>query len=206
VRTRFAAAAVVHSVLGLLLGAFAVLHGVQNYPAVKHSDAWTLHAAETALGFTFGVVVLCAIALHAILGLARWLRHRSDVKREGMTRDWGLTFQLVSGLCALGFIAYHVVQLWPSGAGSHASIREPYARMWNQLGTPIPLVVYVTGITAVAFHLGHGIARLLARTRSFIPGVVARAVGGVLGLVLLVLFVQIVARFALGEALIPALS
>jgi uncharacterized membrane protein required for colicin V production len=82
-------------------------------------------------------------------------------------------------------------------------VREPYARLWSELGHPVALVVYVTGICALAFHLGHGLARLIARK---LPALIGRAIGSVFGFLLLLVFAQLVARFALGEALIPALS
>lgn len=198
--------AVLHTALGLLLGVFVVFHAVQNYPAVTHADAWTERALETSLGFTFGLIVLGAVIPHAILGFASFLRYRAAVARSLVAPDWGVRYQLVTGLVVMAFIAFHVMQLWPSGGGMHASVRDPYARLWNELGRPLPLAIYVVGVTAVAFHLGHGFARVLGRGRSIIPGIVARIAGGLLGFILLLLFVQIVARFALGEALIPALS
>jgi succinate dehydrogenase/fumarate reductase cytochrome b subunit len=195
-----------HSVLGLALLAFAIFHAYQNYPALAHEEAWVARAVRTALGFWFGIGVLAAMLVHGVLGLAGWVRHRSEVARGEAAPDWGIRFQVVTGSLVLAFIAYHVVQLWPSGSGPHSSIREPYARLWSNLGHPVPLVVYIAGVSAFAFHVGHGLARFTARALRVLPSFVGRAVGGVLGFVLLLVFAQLVARFALGEALIPALS
>jgi succinate dehydrogenase/fumarate reductase cytochrome b subunit len=198
-------AGTLHSALGLALLAFAVFHAYQNYPALDHEDAWVERALHTAVGFGFGISVLAAMLAHGLLGIASWVGHRREVSR-GAPRDWGLTFQLVTGVLVLGFIGYHVVQLWPSGSGMHSSIREPYARMWVELGKPLSLVVYVVGVSAFGFHLGHGLSRFISRGLRMLPTFVARALGSVVGFVLLLVFAQLVARFALGEALIPALS
>jgi hypothetical protein len=195
-----------HTALGLALLGYAIFHAYQNYPALIHEDAWVDRALTTAVGFGLGIAVLVAILAHGALGLASWIRHRRQVARGETTRDWGLTFQLVTGALVLGFVAFHVLQLWPSGAGTHSSIREPYARLWSELGHPVSLVVYVAGVSAFAFHLGHGLARLITRAVRVLPSFVGRALGSVLGFVLLLVFAQLVARFALGEALIPALS
>jgi len=194
---------VLHSALGLALLGFAVFHAYQNYPALDHESAWVDRALTSAVSFSFGIAVLAAIVVHGLLGIGGWLRHRGEVARGETTRDWGLTFQVVTGTLVLGFLAYHVLQLWPSGAGTHSSVREPYARLWTELGRPAALVIYVAGVCAFAFHLGHGLARFIARK---LPNFVGRAIGGVFGFVLLLVFAQLVARFALGEALIPALS
>jgi succinate dehydrogenase hydrophobic anchor subunit len=195
-----------HTALGLALIAFAAFHAYQNYPAIDHEEAWVDRALTTGLSFGLGLAVLIAIGLHALLGLASWIRHRIAVSRGAEPRDWSINFQLLTGALVFGFVAFHVWQLWPSGAGTHSSVREPYARLWTQLGHPMPLVIYVAGVSALAFHLGNGLARVVARASRVLPSFVGRALGSVFGLVLLFVFVQLVARFALGEALIPALS
>jgi succinate dehydrogenase/fumarate reductase cytochrome b subunit len=197
---------VLHTALGVLLGVFALFHGYQNYPALEHADAWLDRALRMPMSFGFGIAVLIAIGAHGLLGFHRWFQRRRAVERGEAERDWGAAFQLLSGVLLLGFVAFHVLQVWPSGSGSQSSLREPYARLWRDLGRPLYLVIYVLGITALAFHVGHGMTRALGRVRALLPDVVARAVGGALGLVLLIVFAQLVARFALGEALIPALS
>ena len=198
--------AVLHTALGVLLSLFALFHAYQNYPALEHPDAWLDRALRMPMTFGLGMAVVGAIGLHGVLGFVRWFQRRQAVARGEAERDWGSTFQAVTGALVLGFVAFHVLQLWPSGPGTQSSVREPYARLWRELGHPFALVIYVAGVTALAFHVGHGLSRALARARIMLPNVVARAVGGALGLVLLIVFAQLVARFALGEALIPALS
>jgi succinate dehydrogenase/fumarate reductase cytochrome b subunit len=193
---------VIHSTLGLLLAGFAFFHAAQNYPAVGAAGAWVERALEHSLGGALSlVIVLGTLGLHAALGLRSYLRQR----RSGLPSDAGLTFQLFTGALIGGFVAYHVIALWPSG-GASSSVREPYARLWHRLGEPMILSVYVVGISALAFHFGHGLLRLLGRGSFSGARPLGRALGGVLGFVLLFVFVQIVAHFALGEALVPALS
>jgi succinate dehydrogenase/fumarate reductase cytochrome b subunit len=196
----------VHSGLGLLVAGFAFFHAFQNYPALRGSEAWVDRMHSSALGWMFGWIVIAAIGAHALLGLVAVVRARSAVAHDPAARDRGLGFQFVTGLFVLGFVAYHVIQLWPGPAGAHASVREPYARLWSGLGEPVAIVVYSAGVSALGFHFGHGLYRMLARIDGRGAPIVGRALGSVLGFVLLFVFVQIMARFALGEALIPALS
>ena len=205
-RSWTSASRALHTTLGLALIAFAGFHAYQNYPALKHEEAWVQRAIAMPVTFVFGIGVLVAIVLHGLLGVVSWARHRVQVARGETTRDWGITFQLVTGGIVLAFVAYHVFQLWPSGSGTHSSVREPYARLWTQLGHFLPLTIYIAGVSALGFHLGHGLTRVLTRARNKLPPFVGRALGSALGLVLLFVFAQLVARFALGEALIPALS
>lgn len=198
--------ALLHSALGVLLSCFILFHAYQNYPALDRPDAWVDRAFTTPISFGLGLAILGVFISHGMLGVVRWWQQRSAATRGEKPRDWGSTFQLVTGALVLVFVASHVLQLWPSGAGTHASVREPYARLWQDLGHPVYLALYVLGVTALAFHAGHGFARLLSRSRVRVPTPVARALGGALGLAVLFVFVQLVARFALGEALIPALS
>lgn len=191
----------IHTALGLALGGYAFLHAVQNYPALATNDAWVDGALGRSLGPWLAIFVLAAAALHAALGLRSYLHKRAS----GAARDAGLTFQLVTGALILAFVSYHVIQLWPA-TGAHTSVRDPYARLWHRLGEPLALSAYVVGASALGFHFGHGVLRLLARASFTGARPLGRAVGGVLGFVLLFVFVQLVAHFALGEALIPALS
>lgn len=192
----------IHSALGLSLGGYAFFHAIQNYPALSADDAWVASALGRSLGPGLAIVVLAVAGLHAALGIRSYVRHR----KSGAERDAGLTFQLVTGALILAFVSYHVIQLWPTGGGAHASVRDPYARLWHHLGRPLELVAYVIGASAVGFHFGHGLLRLLARASFTGARPLGRAIGGVLGFVLLFVFVQLVAHFALGEPLIPALS
>jgi succinate dehydrogenase hydrophobic anchor subunit len=193
---------VIHTTLGLVLGGYAFSHAIQNYPALAANGTWVDHALGRPLGRGLAIGVLIALALHGMLGVRSYLRHRTS----GVPRDPGMTFQLLTGALILAFVTYHVIQLWPGDAGAHTSVREPYARLWHRLGDPLALGVYVVGASALGFHFGHGLLRLLARASFTGARPLGRAVGGVLGFVLLFVFVQLVAHFALGEALIPALS
>ncbi|HKU44909.1 MAG TPA: hypothetical protein VJR89_42410, partial [Polyangiales bacterium] len=190
---------------GLLLSCFIIFHAYQNHPALEHADAWLDRALAAPISFGLGLAIVGVFVAHGALGVVRWSQRRAAAARGESPRDWGSTFQLLTGALVLTFLTLHVLQLWPSGAGTHASVREPYARLWHDLGRPLYLVSYVVGVTALAFHAGHGLARLLSGSRIRVPVVVARVLGGALGLVLLFVLAQLVARFALGEALLPAL-
>ena len=117
------------------------------------------------------------------------------------------TVQAVTGALVLAFMAFHVLQVWAGATGPHASPRAAYASLVRTLGRPLELAIYLVGVTAVCFHLAHGLSRAvvtfgMART----PRCGAPRVGterprsaSRCGWLLL----QLLGQFALGEPLIP---
>jgi succinate dehydrogenase hydrophobic anchor subunit len=136
------------------------------------------------------------------LGLARVWRSRSSPAAASGGRA---RFQALTGAVLLVFLVYHLCHVWPAASGAaHATLADGYERLWQLLGRPLSLLLYVLGSGALAFHLAHGWTRSLedhvsaARVRMAL-----RYVAGAAGLVLFVLYMQLVGRFALGEAAVP---
>lgn len=193
------------SLLGVFpLAAFLVLHLVQVFSAFDGRVAWVASQAGAAPGAALGGGLLLALLLHGWLGVLRW-RARPAVGSE--PGDRGLArVQLVTGVIAAAFIAYHVWQLWPEPPGPHVDPARSYDRLHDTLGSWPQLVAYVLGITALCFHLGHGLSRLpfswgAEPTRGRIMR--ARLAGGLLGLVLWFAALQVVGYFATGEGVWP---
>jgi succinate dehydrogenase / fumarate reductase cytochrome b subunit len=189
--------------IGLVpLSLFAVFHLWQNWAALESREAWFERARTHALGIGWAVFVLGLLALHAVLGLARVRRRRSSPAATSGGRS---RFAALTGVVLSVFLVYHVVHVWPAASGAaHATLADGYGRLWQLLGRPLPLVLYVLGSGALAFHLAHGWARSLEEHVSAAAlRVAVRYVAGAAGLALFVLYMQLVGRFALGEAAVP---
>lgn len=198
-----------HSLLGLLaLGAFLVQHLLYLWPALDGPGAWV--AAHPTLQSRIGVAVTVLVLMlaHAVLGVRR-MRARAD----GAARvELGLArLQLVTGIVALLFVAYHVLKMWAHvdvDMGPHAAPYDDYATLWRELGHPLELAIHLVGVTATCFHLGHGLSRApetWGSVRSGEPArrrLIARLAGGLVGALLWLGYLQVLGHFALGEPLL----
>ena len=191
------------------LSLFAVYHLWQNWPALEGREAWTARAHPSALGRGLGISVLALLAVHAAVGVVRWARQRGTAPSQAPGQDAAhgagrARFQVVTGALLLVFVVYHVLQVWPAGASAaHAAAYDGYELMWQRMGRPLHLLCYVLGTAALAFHLGHGWARSFEAKPGHGVRMSVRYVAGIAGLLLFVLYIQLVGRFALGEAVVP---
>lgn len=195
----------VHSLLGVVpLSAFVLLHAYGQWPALDGREAWTDDAVHTALSGWLLALVLLAFAAHAVLGVLRLRREPSPA--SDLRGPPGLrVLQAATGIAALGFVLYHVVSLGVLDGGPHMGMRAPYARLWNDLGRPRELAIYLIGVAAVCLHLGHGLSRAavswrLARSERALFW--WRMGSGAFGMALFCLFVQVLSHFAIGTALV----
>lgn len=192
----------VQSLLGVLpLGSYLVFHLVDQWPALSGREVWVEHAARHPPRMWLLALLVAAAAVHAVLGVARLVQ--ADGERSAR-RLRGL--QALTGLLLLGFVAYHVAQVWAPGVGAHTSPRDAYDCLWRLAGEPLSLSIYLVGITAAWFHFAHGLSRAaftwgLAVSPRGIMG--ARVLAGALGFVFWLLSLQLLAHFALGTSLVP---
>lgn len=196
----------VHSLLGVVpLSAFVLLHAYGQWPAIDGREAWTQDAVHTAISGWLLALVLLTFVAHAVLGVLR-LRREPQPAAGDLRGPPGLrALQAATGIAAFGFVLYHVVSLGVLDGGPHAGVRAPYARLWNDLGRPRELAIYLIGMAAVCLHLGHGLSRAavswrLARSERAL--LLWRVAGGAFGLGLFCLFVQVLSHFAIGTALV----
>lgn len=201
----------IHSLLGvLLLGGFLVHHLLSLGPVTGGAGAWLIAHPEAGSGGGLTAVVVVVLLLHGALGIARRRRAPAD----GATGAGLGRLQLVTGLLALLFVLYHLGQVWAhvttGDRPAHAAAYDSYAALWRTLGSPLDLGIYIVGISALCFHLGHGLARLpatwglsLGFSATAHRDLLARVFGGLIGIALWLGFLQILGHFALGEPLLP---
>ena len=193
----------VHALLGLIpLGGYLAYHVYGTWPVLHSRELWVMeHRTRPSMALVI-TLVLVPLLLHAVLGLFRLLR-TADAPLNGPR---GLrVLQAVTGLLALGFVALHVSAMWAASEGPHADARAAYQALFHAAGRPQVWVPYLIGITALCFHVGHGIARAavslrLARTPKSVFGF--RTFGFALGAVLWALLLQLLAQFAIGQPLL----
>jgi hypothetical protein len=196
-----------HSLLGVVpLFAFVLLHVHGQWPALSGREAWADDAVHRALSGWLLALVLLAFLAHAALGARRFVREAPPAAGDLRGPPAMRGVQAGSGLVVLCFAIYHLVTLGVFDGGAHAGVRTPYARLWNGLGRPAELAIYLVGIAAVCLHLGHGLSRAAVTfrlVRSARALLLWRVVCGAIALAVFWLMLQLLAHFALGGALLP---
>lgn len=193
-----------HAVLGVgLLGGFLLYHLVRLWPALEGREAWVAANTDRGAHRTVAIGVLVLLLVHGVLGVMRVRR----VSGSRLTRDErGLrAIQLGSGALVFAFVAYHVTTLWGLDAYPHGSGRALYALLWDTLGQPMQLGVYLLGVSLACFHFGHGLGRAVLAVGPTLPSptrrLLVRVAAGVVGFALWALWLQVLAHFAIGQTL-----
>jgi succinate dehydrogenase hydrophobic anchor subunit len=162
-------------------------------------DAWLERAQRHGVGRVLGGLVVAGFVVHAGIGLYRFLRV-PDARVERGQR-W---FQLVTGLTIAGFTLYHLSHVWPRPDGSVATLERSHERLWELLGQPGVLVIYVLGCGALAGHAAHALAMWLEPYFPQRARLALRLVTGLSGFVLFTLYLQLISQYAAGEPMLPS--
>jgi succinate dehydrogenase / fumarate reductase, cytochrome b subunit len=193
----------VQTLLGVIpLGLYLVWHLIDQWPATVDREVWVEHAEPGLHGVAFMLLVLATFGVHGVLGVLRsWREPNRTPGARGLR-----AVQAGTGILVLGFLCYHVPQMWSPGVGPHTSARDVYATLWQSAGRPLDLAIYVLGISAVCFHFAHGLSRaaVTLRLAESPRGVLLWRFGaGLLGTGLWLGMLQLLAHFALGQGLFP---
>ncbi len=192
----------VHALLGVgPLAIYLAFHARELWSVLAGREVWTDRALH---GFSHGALfalVLLPLCAHAVLGWLRLWRMRGE-----RTPDRGLRLvQAMTGGAALLFVVYHLSHVWNPGDGPHRGLLSGYGKLFELLGQPLHLGIYLVGISALCFHFGHGLSRAattLGLARSPKAVLAARLIAGALAFALWGAFLQVLAHFALGEPLL----
>ena len=182
-----------HTGLGVVLGVYVCLHAFRELAALDSREAWLERGQRVGLGPGLGLVVVALFVAYAFFRVRSWRQ-----SERGLVDN----FQLVTGALVGAFLVGHLLQVAPfallTGSRAYTNALDPYDRLWTGLGQPAALLAYIVGATALAFHFGTGLVlRAPSRPRAL------RYVAGLGGLLLWLAYLQVVARFAIGEGLIP---
>ncbi|MBI2345376.1 MAG: succinate dehydrogenase [Deltaproteobacteria bacterium] len=153
-----------HSLLGLApIGVFLLEHFWSNShvfhgPAAYDKMVADLWAMPLLIWLEVGLIFL-PILFHVALGLVITYTAANNFIQYGYYRNWMYFFQRVTGILALGFVAYHV---WTTRvAVAMADRLITFRDMQVQLQPAWAQWVYGIGIVAVCFHFANGIATSL---------------------------------------------
>lgn len=194
----------VHSLVGLFpLGLFLPFHLWVNWAALSGREGWLDRGR--ALGPAFQVVIGLAFGLCLIAHLWLWPRGE-DPRPQALLGSVALrTIQRMTGVAFLLFLGYHVYQVLPARLNPDLFAAGAYGILWDDLGEPLTLGMYIVGVSALCFHFAHGLCRAAVTWRMVSRPSSATALGYVAGLVgftLWALFLQIISHFATGQRLI----
>lgn len=196
------------SLTGVLpLGAYVLFHLVETGAAGGGRRAF----ADRLTGDEGGVIalvletvlVLVPLAVHAILGL--WFVARgqsSDPAGYGSPalRAW----QRGTGVLLVAFLLFHLGDTWLAKLGGMDG-SALYDHLRSTAGRPLYLVVYVVGITCLAFHLALGLGAFavtwgIARTDGARRA--ARGLGALLAAAVWLVSLNTLSHFAVGQPLL----
>ena len=196
-----------HALLGIVpLGLFLAYHLERLWPAVEGRDAWLERTGIDPSGRALVALVLASLAAHAVLGGVRSWRARMAPHDRSQSAQRLRILQAVTGTMVLCFVGYHLRQVWNPGPAPERGALVVYGVLWRELGRPIDVGIYVVGVSAVAFHFGHGLSRVpetFGLNRSARTLLWSRLIAGGLGFALWAALLQVLARFALGQSVVP---
>jgi succinate dehydrogenase/fumarate reductase cytochrome b subunit len=178
--------------------AYSIYHLWAQWPALYGREAWLERAQRHGLGRGLGMLVIGSFLLHAGLGLYRSLS-APDTRLERGRR----LFHLATGVTIAGFTIYHLTQVWPRPDGSVATLERSHERLWELLGQPSVLAIYVLGCGALAGHAAHALAMWLEPHLPQRAQLTLRIVAGLSGFVLFTLYMQLIGQYAAGEPMLP---
>ncbi len=152
------------------------------------------------MGLAIGLAVAVSLSVHVLSCL-----RRGDPTEKGLLGSGALRWvQRITGAVVLLFVGFHVHQIWSPKLGADVVALGTYEVLQSALGSPLPLVVYVVGISCLYFHLAHGVCRASVTWRlvSTARGMrTVRYAAGCFGALLWGLTLQVVATFSIGQGL-----
>ncbi|RLB54194.1 MAG: hypothetical protein DRJ42_09825 [Deltaproteobacteria bacterium] len=203
----------IHSFTGVFpLSAYLLLHVYETSSAASGRAAFIdgLHGRVLALEV---LLVLLPLVVHALLGLSLWARPSSPPSSPdpaAALRPYQSaafrTIQRVTGVVVLAFLILHLghtLALGAAGLGPGAI----YDRLRADLGTPLYLGTYVTGIAAMSVHLGTGLPAAVRRfgfAASDTAFLRARMIAGAVALIVFAVSINSLGHFAVGASFFGA--
>ncbi len=151
---------------GVLLYGFVFVHMVGNFQLYSGPEKLN-HYAEflqntKPLLWTFRVVILAAVLLHAILAVMLWLRKRAArpvgyVNQKFVTGSLTSRTMIWSGPLIGLFVVYHILN-FTTGTfpPPHFDRHNVYNNIVYGFQVPGASIAYILGMVALGFHLYHG--------------------------------------------------
>ena len=193
----------VHSATGLFpLGAYLLFHAWEQWPVRDSRDALFARLSSSHNALIEAAVVLLPLAVHAVLGIRLYVS-RPNAEGDGYVSPAFRSLQAVTGLVAIAFVVLHLLGGFLPRVSEPNPIGAAFMGIRGQVESIPGLVLYVIGLAAVCTHFGQGLGLALLRLSpaQFSPRS-ARVLGIVLGVLLWLIYLNELAVYATGAALL----
>lgn len=164
-----------HSLSGVFpIGFFLIFHLVINSYALRGEVEF--NTAARAISYLPFIQILewalifIPILFHSIYGFMITAEMRANTGTYQYGRNWLYLWQRISGVVALAYILYHVIDTWGmktaytvSGGTELGHQAISYAAMAWRFSDWWYTAIYVIGISMAAFHLGNGLFNFAIR-------------------------------------------
>lgn len=164
---------VLMGISGLVLFGFILMHMVGNLKMFQGPEAMNGYALfirevgypalpKYGLLWVVRIVLLAAVAVHAISAFQLWSRSRA-ARPAGYAREKNLSFSYASrtmrwgGVILLLFIVYHILHFTTGQAHPDFAYGEVYRNFVIGFQNPLVLGFYLVAQAALCLHLFHGI-------------------------------------------------
>jgi len=185
-----------HSLTGIVpIGAFLIEHFISNSESMNGVQAYNEQVKFlTSLPFVHvleWVFIFIPLIYHGLYGLWIWYRGDSNVGDYPWTGNWLYTSQRWTGIIALIYIAYHVIDMRFMGVHLMGGGYDyAFSKVWYTFKEPFRISFYVVGIIAASWHFSYGLW-LFAAKWGFTVGEQARRKFGYVCLILAIALVAI---------------
>ncbi|HEX7624482.1 MAG TPA: succinate dehydrogenase cytochrome b subunit [Anaeromyxobacteraceae bacterium] len=152
---------------GIILFLYVIAHLLGNLQiymgsAVIDRYAHFLHANEGMLWFA-RLVLLATVGVHAIAGIQLWFAKREARPiayraKENIQASAASRTMIITGVVIALFVVYHVLDLTMGVfLGANYVELSPGHNVPASFSNPISAVLYIVAMTALGFHLWHGV-------------------------------------------------
>ncbi len=158
---------VLMALTGIILFAYVVAHmlgNMQLYLGIELINGYA-HLLHLNQGFlwTARIVLLAAVGVHAIAGIALWVNKREARPipyrtKENIQATAASRTMIWTGVIIAAFIVYHVLDLTVgvAHAGRYVEL-EAAGNLISGFSHAVPAVLYIVAMIALGFHLWHGV-------------------------------------------------
>jgi succinate dehydrogenase / fumarate reductase, cytochrome b subunit len=152
-----------HSLSGIVpIGAFLIEHFISNSESMNGVQAYNDQVKFlTSLPFVHvleWVFIFIPLLYHGLYGLWIWYNGDSNVGDYPWTGNWMYTAQRWTGIIAVIFICYHVIDMRFTGVHlMGGGYEHAFSKVWFDFQSPWVVAAYVIGIVAASWHFSYGI-------------------------------------------------
>jgi len=211
------------SITGIFLVLFLIFHGTMNFVVLFSADAY--NAIANFLGANWyaliGTKILAlGFVVHILYALYVTFQNQKArgsmsyaVKNNQKSVEWASQNMLVLGIIILGFMGLHLFQFWSKmqlveishklgceNAGNLELAKDGAYWVRHYFENPYYSVLYIVWLSALWFHLTHGVWSALqtigASNNIWLPRI--KVISNILATIIILMFISIPVYFLLG--------